>query len=143
MTPYVKPSTSFWIISILGLLWNLVGANQYVQQAYKTEFFKSMYTPEQLELINNMPAWATAAYAFAVFGGLLGCVLLLLRKKQATLLFQISLLGIIIQMIYNFLIANALDIYGSNAIIMPVLVLIIGIFLLSYAKGAYKNRVLS
>lgn len=137
-----KPTTAFWIIAILGLLWNLVGANQYVQQAYKTKAFTAMYTPEQLELINNMPAWATAAFALAVFGGVFGCLLLLLKRKQAVLLFQVSLLGIIVQTIYNFFIADALDVYGSNALIMPVLVFIIAVFLLSYAKGAAKNNVI-
>ena len=143
MSTTTKPSTSFWVISAIGLLWNLLGANQYVQQAYKTDSFKSLYTPEQLEIIGNMPAWATAAFAVGVFGGVLGCILLLLRKKQAKLLFQISLLGIIVQMIYNFFIANITEVYGPLAMIMPIMILIIALFLLSYARQAAKKDLLS
>tara|TARA_R110002126_G_C10438920_1_gene498771 strand:- start:563 stop:994 length:432 start_codon:yes stop_codon:yes gene_type:complete len=143
MSTTTKPSTSFWVISAIGLLWNLLGANQYVQQAYKTDAFKSLYTQEQLEIIANMPAWATAAFAVGVFGGVLGCILLLLRKKQAKLLFQISLLGIIVQMIYNFFIANITEVYGPLAIIMPIMILIIALFLLSYARQAAKKDLLS
>jgi hypothetical protein len=143
MSTTTKPSTSFWVISAIGLLWNLLGANQYVQQAYKTDAFKSLYTPEQLEIISNMPAWATAAFAVGVFGGVLGCILLLLRKKQAKLLFQISLLGIIVQMIYNFFIANITEVYGPLAMIMPIMILIIALFLLSYARQAAKKDLLS
>lgn len=143
MSTTTKPSTSFWVISVIGLIWNLMGANQYVQQAYKTEAFQSMYTPEQLETISNMPVWATAAFAIAVFAGVLGCILLLLRKKQAKLLFQISLLGIIVQMIYNFAIAKITEVYGPGAVIMPIMILVIGFFLLSYSKQADKRDLLS
>lgn len=143
MSSTTKPSTSFWVISAIGLIWNLMGANQYVQQAYKTEAFKSMYTPEQLTTITNMPVWATTAFAIAVFAGVLGCVLLLLRKKQAKLLFQISLLGIIVQMIYNFFIVKITEVYGPGAVIMPIMILVIGFFLLSYSKQADKRDLLS
>ena len=143
MSTTIKPTTSFWVISAIGLIWNLMGANQYIQQAYKTEGFKSMYTPEQLETINNMPTWAIAAFAIAVFAGVLGCILLLLRKKQAKLLFQISLIGIIVQMIYNFFITKITEVYGPGAVIMPILILIIGYYLLSFSKQADKNHLLS
>ena len=143
MSTTIKPTTSFWVISVIGLLWNLMGANQYIQQAYKTEAFKSMYTPEQLETINNMPTWAIAAFAIAVFAGVLGCILLLLRKKQAKLLFQISLLGIVVQMIYNFFVAKITEVYGPGSVIMPILILIIGYYLLSFSKQADRNDLLS
>lgn len=143
MSTTTKPSTSFWVISAIGLLWNLMGANHYIQQAYKTEAFKAMYTPEQLEIMNNMPSWATAAFAIAVFAGVLGCILLLMRKKRAKTLFQLSLLGIIVQMIYNFFIAKITEVYGPFAVIMPIMILIIGLFLLSYANQADKKRLLS
>ncbi|MDC0936739.1 hypothetical protein OAS39_10670 [Pirellulales bacterium] len=48
-------------------------------------------------VIESRPAWATAAFAFAVFGGAIGAVLLLLRKSAATYLFIASLLGVIVQ----------------------------------------------
>ncbi len=143
MSTNIKPTNSFWVISVIGLLWNLIGANQYIQQAYKTEGFKSMYTPEQLETISNMPTWATAAFAIAVFGGVLGCILLLLRKKLAKLFFQISLLGIIVQMIYNFFIAKITEVYGLSAVIMPLLILVIGYYLVSFSKQADRSHLLS
>ena len=35
-----KPSKAFWIISGVALLWNAMGVNQYLQQAYMTDAFK-------------------------------------------------------------------------------------------------------
>lgn len=143
MESTIKPTPAFWVISVLALLWNLMGVNQYLQQAYNTETFQAMYTPAQLETINNTPPWATAAFAIAVFGGFLGCVLLLLRKKQAKLLFQLSLLGIVVQMIYNFFIAKIIDDYGTSAIIMPLLILIIGFYMVTFSSQADRKGVLT
>lgn len=69
-----KPSTSFWIISALALLWNIMGVNAYLQQAFQTDSFKAMYNEEQLKMIAEAPAWATSAFAIAVFGGFFGSV---------------------------------------------------------------------
>lgn len=49
-------------------------------------------------IIESRPAWAMAGFALAVFGGALGCVLLLLRKAIASYVFAASLLGVIITM---------------------------------------------
>ena len=129
-----KPTGSFWIISVIALIWNSFGANQYIQQAYNTESFKALYTQEQYEIIQSTPSWAIAAFAFAVFGGTVGCIFLLLRKKLAKIFFIISLVGIIIQMIYNVFIVKALQVYGPGAIIMPIMVIGVGLFLIWYSK---------
>ncbi|MCB0485291.1 MAG: hypothetical protein KDC47_03750 [Flavobacteriaceae bacterium] len=135
-----KPPVWFWIISVIALLWNAMGVNAYIQQAYKTDSFKAMYTEEQLDMIANTPAWATAAFAVAVFGGILGSLGLLLRKKWAKSLFLLSLLGIIVQMTYNLFISKAMEVYGPGAVIMPILVLFVGVFLLWYSKKAIAKK---
>jgi hypothetical protein len=135
-----KPPIWYWIIAIIALIWNAMGVMQYLGQAYNTESFKAQYTSEQLEIMANTPAWATAAFAIAVFGGLLGSVALLLRKKWAYSLFLISLLGIIVQMIHNLFIVKSIEIYGPAAAIMSGMIIVFGILLLwlskkSIAKG--------
>ena len=76
-----KPNLAFWIIAIIALIWNAMGVDAYIQQAYKTDRFKSMYSEDQLEIINNLPSWYTAIFAIAVFVSVLGCILLIMRKK--------------------------------------------------------------
>ena len=130
-----KPPVWFWVIGIVALLWNLMGVNAYLQQAYQTEGFKAMYnTPELLEMVNSTPAWATAAFAIAVFAGALGCIALLLRKSWAKSLFLLSLIGIVVQMIYNLFISKAMEVYGPGAALMPALVIVVGVFLVWYSK---------
>lgn len=130
-----KPPIWFWIVSVLALIWNLMGVNQYLQQVYETDSFKSMYTSEQLDIIAQQPAWYTAAFAIAVFFGALGCLGLLLRKSWSKLMFIISLLGIIGQMIYN-LILNDYGLQGGFAISMQITIPLVAILLIFLSKKA-------
>ncbi len=139
-----KPTIWFWIISVIALVWNSLGAYMYLIQAYNTESFQAMYTPEQLEMVNNAPSWATAAFAVAVFGGVLGSIGLLLRKKWAKSIFLLSLLGIIAhQIIYNLFMSGAMEEYGSSAMIFPILTFIIGGLLLLFTNKSIAKHWLS
>lgn len=139
MTTQNKPGAAFWIIAVIALIWNIMGVMAYLGQAYMTDEDKALLPEAEQALYTDIPAWVTAAFAIAVFGGLLGALALLLRKKWATPLFLISLLGIIVQMIYNFFISGAMDVYGPGGMIMPVMVLVIGFFLVWYSKKATAN----
>lgn len=139
MTTQNKPGAAFWIIAVIALIWNIMGVMAYLGQAYMTDEEKALMPEAEQALYTDIPAWVTAAFALAVFGGLLGALALLLRKKWATPIFLISLLGIIVQMIYNFFISGAMDVYGPGGMIMPVMVLIIGFFLVWYSKKATAN----
>lgn len=134
----VKPPFWFWIISIVALLWHLIGINAYLQQAYRTESFTSMLNAEQLNAVNNIPAWAVAAFAIAVFFGALGSIALLLRKNWAKPLFVIAILGLIVQLVHFFFVGNSMELFGPPVIqIMALIVLLIMIWYTkrSYVKG--------
>lgn len=143
MATTTKPSTSFWVISILAIIWNLIGVIVYLGQAYMTDDMKALMTEEQLAIIENSPIWAIAAFAIAVWFGLLGSILLTLRKKLSKSVLYISLLGVIVQLIYNFFMSNAIEVYGTQGIIQPLITLAISLFLVSYAKQADKKDLLS
>jgi len=138
-----KPEISFWIIGIIALIWNILGVVAYLMQAYMTEEELLALPLEEQALYSDIPAWVTAAFALAVFGGLLGCLLLLLRKKLATFVFIISLIGIIVQMIYNVFMSKAAEVYGPGNMIMPLMVIVIGTFLIWYSKRMQVQGVLS
>jgi len=131
-----KPSVGFWVASIAGLLWNLMGVNAYLQQAYKTESFRANFNDQQLAIMDSFPAWATAAFAIAVFAGALGCLALIFRKKIAKTLLIISLLGVIVQFYYELFRTNATDYYSSFDWIMTIMIPIVSIFLIWLSKKA-------
>ena len=140
----VKPPVWFWIVSILALLWNLMGVMAYLGQAFMTDDMKAEYTAEQLTLMESTPAWVTAAFAIAVWGGLLGCLALLLRKKWAKPVLILSLIGILAQMAHSFFMTNAAEVYGQvQGVITPLIVIIIGIALVQFARIAEKRNWIS
>jgi len=134
-----KPTKVFWIIGVIALLWNLMGVSAYLAQAYMSDEALAALPEAERALYENAPAWVTAAFATAVFGGTIACILLLLRRKTATLVFIISLIGIIVQMAYNIGISKAAEVYGPGGMLMPVMVLLIGIFLVWYSKTSYQK----
>lgn len=90
---------SFWLIGAFALLWNVMGAMNYLGQMNAE--MVAAYPETHRAIIEGRPAWATAAFAIAVFGGALGCLLLLLRKSVAYYLFIASLVGVIVTMIHT------------------------------------------
>ncbi|HBR54502.1 MAG TPA: hypothetical protein DEA82_10120 [Flavobacteriaceae bacterium] len=138
-----KPNALFWIIAIVfGLLWNAYGVYLFVFETFLAtpELFAEMYTPEQLELKDNLPGWYTVVYGIATIGGLLGALCMVLRKRCAIPLFGISLLAILVNMCYGWLFTNAAEVYDPFiAYGMPLIVIIIGILLYFYSKGAAQK----
>jgi hypothetical protein len=90
----MKPHFSFLIISGLALIWNLMGCLNYITQT-NPETVAQMPEIYQL-IINGRPTWATAAFAVAVFGGAVGCILLLMRRSVAVPVLILSLAGCVI-----------------------------------------------
>ena len=140
MKNIVKVPVWYWIVSILALIWNLIGAMAYLGQAFITDEIKATMPVEQVTLLENTPAWVTAAFAFAVWGGVLGCIALLLRKKWAKPVLVISLVGLLVQLGYSFFMTNALEVYGpAQGMVMPIVLLLIGVGLVLFANSARKK----
>ena len=120
-----------WIkpVLITALLWNILGVFAFIMQLSLTPEMVSKLPQEQQLAYNNQPLWATLAFAIAVFGGALGCVLLLFKKSLAALTLIISLAAVLAQQYYNFMIINSINLFGISAIFMPVAVTIIAIAL--------------
>jgi len=140
----VKPPVWFWVVSVLALLWNLMGVMNYLGQAFMKEELAAQMPADQVALMESTPAWVTAAFALAVWGGAIGCIGLLLRKKWAKAALSISLLGILVQMGYAFFMTNAAEVYGqTQGVIIPLLVITIGVVLLLFARLSDKKMWLS
>lgn len=138
-----KPNLAFWIIAIIALIWNAMGVDAYIQQAYKTDRFKSMYSEEQLEIINNLPSWYTAIFAIAVFVSVLGCILLIMRKKLAIKVFLLALIAVVIQTGYNLFLNPGKEMYGSMEYSMLIMIPLVSLVLYFYSKKSDQRGWLS
>ncbi|QBA64203.1 hypothetical protein [Muriicola soli] len=130
-----KPPVWYWVVSVLALLWNLMGVMNYLGTAFMKEAIKAEMTAAQVELMENTPAWVTAAFAIAVWFGAAGCIGLLLRKKWAKSVLGFSLIGVLVQTGYGFFMTNATEVYGkTEAVIIPLMVITIAILLVFFAR---------
>lgn len=135
--PYMnRPHWSFWIIVGVLMIFNIMGCINFTMQL-NPDFVASM--PEaHRAIIEARPVWATAAFAVAVFGGVLGCLLLLLRKSVSYYVFILALIGPLVTMI------DALKLSGSTAAPVEFLIgnlsqLAVAAFLLWYSKLAGRK----
>lgn len=87
-------------------------------------------------VIESRPLWATLAMALAVFGGVLGAILLLLRKPAAIYLFILSLNGTVFAIVHAAGVAGAGPRQIFEAVVMPV---VVAGFLIWYAKLARRR----
>ena len=91
-----KPGRVFWAIGLLGRIWNALGCFNFIIQM-DPGAVADLPGAYQV-LIASRPGWVTAALSIAVFGGLLGCVLMLLRRATARLALFLSLIGVALTM---------------------------------------------
>lgn len=139
MTSTNKPATWFWIVAVIALVWNLMGVMAYIAQVTMSAEALQALPDNERALYESVPAWATAAFAIAVWGGALGSVLLLLRRKLATSILIVSFFGIIVQMVHSFGMANSIEVYGPGGMVMPVMILIFGAGLIWFSRKATAN----
>ena len=101
------------------------------------EAFTSLSEEMQL-FLNTRPAWVTGSFALAVFSGTIGNIGLLLRKKWANFILIISLISVVAQTIYNFIIQQIVEIPSSEIVVM-ILVNFVAVFLVYYSQKHNKN----
>lgn len=94
-TASTRAGTGFWIVAGLALLWNGFGAADYTMtQTGNQAWLEAMQVdPALLAKVKAAPVWATAGWALGVWGGFLGSLALIMRKKLAAPLFLASIAG--------------------------------------------------
>jgi len=140
--PPARTPVHLWIVGVLALLWSLMGVVDYLATQTHWQPYMAGFTPEQLDYFYGFPAWMVAAWAFGVWGGFAGTLGLLLRRRWAVWMYAASLAGLAVSSLYNFGISNGADIMGSGAVIFTVVIWLVAIFLLLYARAMAKKGVL-
>ena len=130
---------SFLIISVAALVWNLFGVMSYIMHVTISSEALAQLPEAERALYESSPAWVTGAFALAVFSGVLGCVGLLLKKAWSVPVFLVSLIAIVLQFTYWLFMTASIEVHGMQAVIMPLLVTAIGVFLVWYSRHA-KNK---
>lgn len=128
--------TSFWVIAILALLWNLAGVAMFwLQVTMGADAIAALPAPQR-EVYEATPVWLNALFGVAVVAGVLGAVGLILKQRWAVALFALSLLAVLVQMVVAYAVTPAWSASGVAGLLMPVVVVAIAAFLWRYARSA-------
>lgn len=93
MTRRASAPWHLWLVGVLSLLWNALGAWQWLQQVTGLPAYWNSLTAAEAAYLRAVPLWTDIAFGLAVWGGLCGALLLLARRREATAAFAIALPG--------------------------------------------------
>lgn len=109
----------FLVVSILFLLWNLFGLAVFILTVFvlttRDALENAGLNAEQAELMLSTPTWVNIAFGTAVVFGVLGSLALVMKRALAIPLLVISLVGVLAQNTYTYLLSDAIDIMGVGA----------------------------
>ena len=132
-----------WVIGIVGGLWSSIGVISFVLTQMNVEAVMSRFPSQQREYFESFPFWAVAFWAIGVFGGAIGCLLLLLQKRLAFPVLLASVIGAIVSSLGGLLFLGGMKVMaetgGSGFTVFPV---IFAAFLSYYARAMSKRGVL-
>lgn len=131
-----------WVVGVLALLWNSIGAFDYLMTQTRNESYMSQFTPEQLAYFYAFPAWVVSTWALSVWGGVLGSGLLLLRNRWAVTVFGVSLATMVLTTIYNFGLTNGVEVMGTFGLVFSAVIFAIAVALFLYARHLARVGVL-
>jgi hypothetical protein len=127
---------AFWWVAVLALAWNLIGLAMFGVQVTMDEAQLAAMSEADRQVYLATPLWVEVAFGFAVIGGVLGALGLLLRRRWAVSMFAISLLALLVQFAGAYLSTPAWQAYGAAGLAMPALLVVVALALLAYARRA-------
>jgi hypothetical protein len=141
--PTVATPWHVWVVGVVALLWNAMGAFDYTMTETRNASYMKDFTPEQLTYFYSFPKWVIATWALSVWGGVLGSVALLLRRRWAFLVFAVSLATMAITFVHNFLLTDGLAVMGgAGALVFAAAIVAVGLALVVYSRWLVRRGVL-
>lgn len=126
----------FWIAAGLALLFEAFGSYMYIAQVSAD---RATLPLDQRAMWDATPMWMVAAYAIAVWVGLVGAGLLLLRRKLAVPVLLVSLLAVFVQFSGLFLVPQLRQTVPDTALAGPIAILVICYAIFQLARLAHKR----
>ena len=130
----------FWIITILSLLWFFMDMAGFYSRVFMLDQIAEKMPEAQVALYKSMPSWVNVVYGLEVFGGLMGSIALISKKKWAFILFLISIMGVLSQTVYVWFVSDAIEVMGQPAIVMPIVGIVIGVVIVVFSRSAISKN---
>ena len=133
-----------WLIGIIGGLWSSIGVISFMLTQMNVEAVMSRFPPQQREYFESFPLWADGFWAIGVFGGVIGCLLLLLKNRLAFHVLFASVIGAIVSNLGGLFLLGGMEvIVETSALGLTIFPVVSAAFLAYYARAMSKKGVLS
>ena len=126
----------FYAVALLAVLFEAFGCWMYITQVSAD---RASMPLDQRAMWDATPTWMTAAYAVAVWSGLAGALLLILRRKLAVPVLLLSLLAVIVQFSGLFLTRQLRETVPDTALVAPIFLIIACYLIFMFARVAQRR----
>ena len=126
----------YWVAAIASVLFMALGCWGYVMTVTADHAALPL---DQRNLIEAQPTWMIAVYAIAVWIGLIGAIMLLLRRKLAVPLLLVSLTCAIGTFLPYAIVPAVKDLVTTNDIAVAVVVVLITGTIYSFARHSRQR----
>jgi hypothetical protein len=134
-----KTPWHLWLVGLLAILWYLNGLYDFASTITGQVDYTAKFTETMRDFYGAMPVWAITAWGLAELFGITGGVLLLFKSQFALHAFTCAIVAICVNLIYNFVLADASKAIGSSAVYFEIIVVVSTLLCIAYSywmKGA-------
>lgn len=142
MNGHAKAPWHLWAVGAATLLWNGFGAFQWYRQVTRSDSYWGNLTMEQVQFIIAQPMWVEVAFGVGVWAGVLGALMLLLRRRLALNAFVASLIAILVNTLFMQVLSNARAVFGNGTLIAAIAVIAVAAASIVYAHFARKRGII-
>lgn len=135
-TPRQPVAGWFKFAAIGSVLFMAVGCVSYLMQVTADPMTLDL---DERAMLDAAPKWMWAAFAVAVWSGLAGTVLLLLRKRLAVPILAVSLLAVVVQSSAYLLVPELRNLMSLNGLAVPLIILILTWTIFWFARNSQKK----
>ena len=108
------------------------------------EAVMSRFPPEQRAYFESFPWWAVAFWAIGVFGGVIGCLLLLLKNRLAFHVLLASVIGATVCNLGGLFLLGGMEVMRETSDLgLTAFPIVVAAFLAYYARAMRQKGVLS
>lgn len=129
----------FWALALLALLFEAFGIYAYLTDVTRSAEDLASLPVDQRALREATPGWIFAAYAIAVWSGLAGAVLLLMRRRHAVPLLLLSLIAVVVQFGGTLLLSDLRGAMPPVAFTLPIAIALVAYGIWHFARSARRH----
>lgn len=126
----------FGVAAILSVLWMLLGCGMYL---FEVTLDPATLPTDSRAMVEAIPVWMWAAFATAVWVGLAGAVLLLMRRRLAVPLLGISVLAMLVQNSAYLVDPRLREAVPPASLALPVIDIAITVAVFLFARQAQRK----